>query len=332
MATAEQHKLKGNEFFKLKDLDKAILEYSTAIVKDPKVAVYYQNRANCYLKLEKYTNVISDCERVVELDRKSVKGYYFMGKAQLELGQPSEAYSSLKKSYELALEQTAPFTKDIVAIISEAKKQRWIEQERRRIAQVSDTYRYLSGLIEQDIQRQVDALDKNSEDYQVSLGDLRAEKEERLTQLESMTQKAGLPDENARPYIESRNAKNNRNGIISPEASPELARATQPGTGNRQYEDEQEPYKKPILTPAAPREVPDYLLDKITFEFMHDPVISIKSGISYERNTLMEHFRYGRMFDPVAQVPMTAQDILPNRALKEACEDFLAKNGWAVDY
>ncbi|KAG0272170.1 STIP1 y and U box-containing protein 1 [Linnemannia exigua] len=325
--TAEQHKLRGNDFFKVKDLDQAIHEYSTAIVKDPKVAVYYQNRANCYLKLEKYSNVISDCERVVELDKKSVKGYYFMGKAQLELGQPSEAYSLLKKSYELALEQRSAFTKEIVAIISEAKKQRWIEKERRTIAQVSDTYRYLSGLIEQDIQRQVEALDRNSMDYQDALADLRAEREEKLRQLETMTQRAGIADENVRPYVENRNnGNNNRNGVISPEASPELTRATQNTNG------QEEPYKKPILVPPAPREVPDFLLDKITFELMHDPVLSIKSGISYERSTLLEHFSYGRMFDPVAQVPMTERDVLPNRALKEACEDFLAKNGWAVDY
>ncbi|KAF9542554.1 STIP1 y and U box-containing protein 1 [Mortierella hygrophila] len=322
--TAEQHKLRGNEFFKAKDLDQAIHEYSTAIVKDPKVAVYYQNRANCYLKLEKYTSVVSDCERVVELDKKSVKGYYFMGKAHLELGQPSEAYSLLKKSYELALEQRSAFTKDIVAIIAEAKKQRWIEQERRRISQVSETYRYLSGLIEQDIQRQVDALDRGSFDYQDYLTDLRSDKEERLKELEAMTQRAGIPDDYVRPYIErKKSTTNNNNGVISPEASPDPSSA---------MDINQEPYKKPILAPAAPREVPDHLLDKITFELMHDPVISMKSGISYERNTLLEHFSYGRMFDPVAQVPMTERDIIPNRALKEACEDFLTKNGWAVDY
>lgn len=321
--TAEQHKLRGNEFFKVKDLDQAIHEYSIAIVKDPKVAVYYQNRANCYLKQEKYANVVSDCERVVELDKKSVKGYYFMGKAQLELGEPSEAYSVLKKSYELALEQRSAFTKDIVAIIAEAKKQRWIEQERRRIAQVSDTYRYLSGLIDQDIQRQIDDLDRISPDYRDYLAGLRAEREDRLKQLEAMTQRAGLPDDNARSYIVNKKSKYNNgnggnNGFISPEASPNPK--------------EQEPYKKPIEVPSAPREVPDYLLDKITFELMHDPVISTKSGISYERSTLLEHFSYGRMFDPVAQVPLTERDILPNRALKEACEEFLSKNGWAVDY
>jgi STIP1 family protein 1 len=226
-------------------------------------------------------------------------------------------------AYELALEQRSAFTKDIVAILAEAKKQRWIEQERRRIAQVSDTYRYLSGLIEQDIQRQVDALDKNSLDYQDYCMDLRVEKEERLKQLETMTQRAGTSDDNVRPYIECKKSNNKINGVISPEATPEPARS---------MDMDQEPYKKPILAPAAPREVPDYMLDKITFEIMHDPVISIKSGISYERNTLLEHFSYGRMFDPVAQMPITERDVIPNRALKEACEDFLSENGWAVDY
>lgn len=304
--TAEQHKLKGNEYFKTKDYDGAIHEYSTAIVKDPKVAVYYCNRANCYLKVERYTNVVADCERVVELDPKSVKGYYFMGKAQLELGQPSEAYSVLKRSYDLALEQRSTFTKDIVLVIGEAKKQKWIEQERARLLEVSETYQYLSDLIKQDIQRQMDALDQDASDYEDNAAYLRSEKDYRLRQLETMLQHAEDSDDYVKPFIQSKKEPST-NGSISPKV----------------------PEPK---TPFHIREVPDCFLDKITFEFMHDPVISTKSGISYEKNTLLEHFSYGRMFDPVAQVPMTERDIIPNRALKEACDDFLSKNGWAVDY
>ncbi|KAF9573249.1 STIP1 y and U box-containing protein 1 [Mortierella alpina] len=319
--TAEQHKLRGNDYFKTKSFDDAIQEYSTAIVKDPKVATYYCNRANCYLKLGRYSSVVSDCERVVELDPKSVKGYYFMGKAQLELSQPFEAYSVLKRAYELALEQRSSFTKDIVMIISEAKKQKWIEEERRRLSQVSETFRYFSGLVEQDIQGQIDTLDPNSSDYQECLQDLRSDREYRLRQLDSIMQRAGTVDEYARPYLRSIQQP----GGLSPEESPYLpAEPTESGGGKLEAVEQQQP--------LAPREVPDYMLDKITFEFMHDPVISIKSGITYERNTLLEHFSYGRMFDPVAQVPLTERDLIPNRALKEACDDFLSKNGWAVDY
>ncbi|KAF9117158.1 STIP1 y and U box-containing protein 1 [Mortierella sp. AM989] len=297
-STAEQHKLRGNEYFKIKAYDDAIQEYSTAIVKDPKVAVYYCNRANCFLKLMRFANVVADCERVVELDPKS--------------------------AYELALDQRSSFIKDIVMIISEAKKQKWIEDERRRLSQVSETYRYLSNLVEQDIQRQIDALDKDASDYQDNLGYIRSERDHRLRQLETLLQRAGTPDQITKPYLQLNQSPA---PLISPASSPQPSKLS--------GKDEHYPVQQDSQQNEAPfqvREVPDYFLDKITFEFMHDPVISTKSGISYERSTLLEHFSYGRMFDPVAQVPITERDIVPNRALKEACDDFLSKNGWAVDY
>ncbi|KAF9432200.1 STIP1 y and U box-containing protein 1 [Entomortierella beljakovae] len=290
--SSDEHKLKGNEHFKRKEYDEAIQEYTTAIVKNPGVAAYYSNRANCYLKLEKYDKVITDCERVVELEPKS--------------------------AYVLALEQRSAFVKEIVMIISEAKKQKWIEEERRRLAQVSETYRYLSSLINQDIQRQIDELDKNGSGYQDDVIYLRSEKDQRLKELECMVQQAGIPDQNAKPYLQHKH-KQSSASLISPVSSPQIHEPTD-------KTDEKDSSLFQI------REVPDYFLDKITFEFMHDPVISTKSGITYERSTLLEHFSYGRMFDPVAQTPMTEADIIPNRALKEACDDYLSKNGWAVDY
>ncbi|KAF9206561.1 hypothetical protein BGZ49_002230 [Haplosporangium sp. Z 27] len=207
------------------------------------------------------------------------------------------------------------FTKEIVALISEAKKQKWIEDERRRLSQVSETYHYLSGLVEQDIQRQLDALDMHASDYQDSVAYIRSERDHRLRQLETMLQRAGTPDQYAKPYIQH---KDPQATLISPESSPQLPKPSKiEGQSEASFQ---------------VREIPDHFLDKITFEFMHDPVISTKSGISYERSTLLEHFSYGRMFDPVAQVPLTEHDIVPNRALKEACDEFLSKNGWAVDY
>lgn len=39
-----------------------------------------------------------------------------------------------------------------------------------------------------------------------------------------------------------------------------------------------------------PREIPDHLIDMITFEPMHDPVMT-KNGHSYERATILEHLK-----------------------------------------
>jgi len=203
-------------------------------------------------------------------------------------------------------------------ILAEAKKQKWVEDERLRLSGVSETYRYLSDLVKQDIQRQMDALDKDTSDYEDDAANLRSEKEYRLQQLETLLQRAGTPDEYVKPYIQQKD----------PPPEPSL----KPKSEAEAPQVEQSQTEIQTKIPFHVREVPDHFLDKITFEFMHDPVISAKSGISYERCTLLEHFSYGRMFDPVSQAPMTERDIVPNRALKEACDDFLSKNGWAVDY
>ncbi|KAL4917282.1 hypothetical protein BDW62DRAFT_87068 [Aspergillus aurantiobrunneus] len=78
------------------------------------------------------------------------------------------------------------------------------------------------------------------------------------------------------------------------------------------------------------RVVPDYLIDGITFEIMHDPVI-IPSGTSFDRIGVLKYVEQSGV-DPITRTPMTVNDLRPNYALKAACEDFLNKNGWAVDW
>ncbi|MCJ1314879.1 hypothetical protein MMC15_000193 [Xylographa vitiligo] len=78
------------------------------------------------------------------------------------------------------------------------------------------------------------------------------------------------------------------------------------------------------------REVPDYLIDNISFAIMHDPVVT-KTGNSYDRSTLLEHLKRSNT-DPLTREPLTREDLRPNLALKQACAEFLEENGWAVDW
>lgn len=79
------------------------------------------------------------------------------------------------------------------------------------------------------------------------------------------------------------------------------------------------------------REVPDYLIDGITFEIMHDPVMT-KGGQSYERATLVEHLKRSPT-DPLTREPLTIAELRTNIALKEACTEFMEKNsGWVYDW
>ncbi|KAI2622336.1 U-box-domain-containing protein [Hypoxylon sp. NC1633] len=78
------------------------------------------------------------------------------------------------------------------------------------------------------------------------------------------------------------------------------------------------------------REVPDWVVDDISFGIMIDPVMT-KTGKSYERASIMEHIRRSAT-DPITREPLHAGDLRPNLQLKEACQEFLDKNGWAVDW
>lgn len=81
-----------------------------------------------------------------------------------------------------------------------------------------------------------------------------------------------------------------------------------------------------------PREVPDHLVDMITFEPMHDPVIT-KNGHSYERATIHEHLKRSET-DPLTRDALTTKDLRLNLGLRAACDEFWESGAseWIVDW
>ena len=108
-----------------------------------------------------------------------------------------------------------------------------------------------------------------------------------------------------------------------------------------------------------PREIPDHLVDMITFEPMHDPVMT-KNGHSYERATIYEHLKRTATDPLTRQVspqfvlgPRTPQqlrsswarlmrnrdvlkkeDLRSNFGLKAACDEFWDSGAreWIIDW
>jgi STIP1 homology and U-box containing protein 1 len=91
-----------------------------------------------------------------------------------------------------------------------------------------------------------------------------------------------------------------------------------------------EAMRDPERPETAERVVPDYLIDGITFEIMHDPVIT-PSGMSYERVGLLRHLKVAGV-DPITREALSERMLVTNLGLKNACAEFLERNGWAVDY
>jgi STIP1 family protein 1 len=87
----------------------------------------------------------------------------------------------------------------------------------------------------------------------------------------------------------------------------------------------------PSLSPAR-REVPDHLVDMITFEPMHDPVVT-KNGHSYERATLYEHLKRSPT-DPMTRESLGIEELRSNLGLRSACEEFWAGGAgeWIGDW
>ncbi|KAI9474210.1 MAG: Stub1 protein [Benjaminiella poitrasii] len=272
-AEAENHKANGNKLFAERRYEDAIKEYTSAIIKDASVCVYYTNRALCYSKLEKYDQVISDCRKAIEIDPSMVKAYYLIGQALTEKKQHTEALNKLKTGYQLAILQKVKYVNDILQALLLARRKKWEDDEAIRLEKESELLRYVKGLIEKERAESLAAL--NDPNDQEAIETINYNMDERLSKVQAV-------------FVQS---KDN----------------------------------------ASRREIPDAYLDKISFNIMHDPVFT-PDGITYERQSLLDHFQRNGFFDPISRRPCTEQQLVPNLSLREAIEDFLKDNGWAADY
>eukprot|EP00794_Sanderia_malayensis_P002827 gene2827-3270_t len=79
----DANKLKdlGNEAFKNKDYEASVKHYSQAIATLKDNTVYYTNRAQAYIKLEKYVMAFEDCSTALKLNKKCIKAYVHRGRS-----------------------------------------------------------------------------------------------------------------------------------------------------------------------------------------------------------------------------------------------------------
>ncbi|KFR16440.1 STIP1 homology and U box-containing protein 1, partial [Opisthocomus hoazin] len=126
--------------------------------RNPLVAVYYTNRALCYLKMQQHDKALADCKRALELDGQSVKAHFFLGQCQMEMENYDEAIANLQRAYNLAKEQRLNFGDDIPSALRIAKKKRWNSIEEKRINQENELHSYLTKLIMAEKERGCEGL------------------------------------------------------------------------------------------------------------------------------------------------------------------------------
>jgi tetratricopeptide (TPR) repeat protein len=85
--SAEREKLKGNEFYRVGEVEEAVKCYSRSIDLDPKNHILYANRAMGYLKLEAYEKAEEDCSKALAIDCTYVKAWSRRGLTRFKRGQ-----------------------------------------------------------------------------------------------------------------------------------------------------------------------------------------------------------------------------------------------------
>mmetsp|Transcript_4489 Transcript_4489/g.5202 ORF Transcript_4489/g.5202 Transcript_4489/m.5202 type:complete len:228 (-) Transcript_4489:34-717(-) len=105
---ASSLKAKGNECFKEKNYLEAIEYYSDALDYAPEEdsfnyskAVYYSNRAACFLYLKRYEEVIDDCTFALELEPRYVKALTRRSQAYEALDELESALEDMNKVVEI---------------------------------------------------------------------------------------------------------------------------------------------------------------------------------------------------------------------------------------
>ncbi|XP_015592531.1 RNA polymerase II-associated protein 3 isoform X2 [Cephus cinctus] len=114
---ASKHKNEGNVLVKQQKWDKAVGCYSKAIAIFPYDAVFYANRALCYLKMDNLYSAEADCTTAVQLDSEYVKAYHRRATARMGLKQYREAKQDIEKILKLE-----PSNKEAVNMLIQVKK------------------------------------------------------------------------------------------------------------------------------------------------------------------------------------------------------------------
>ncbi|XP_040181946.1 tetratricopeptide repeat protein 12 [Rana temporaria] len=100
-ALANALKEMGNEAYAKGDYETAIQRYSEGLEKLRDMTVLYTNRAQAFIKLQKYHNAITDCEWALKCDGKCLKAHVHMAKAFLGLKKFEEARTWYQKIVDL---------------------------------------------------------------------------------------------------------------------------------------------------------------------------------------------------------------------------------------
>ena len=89
MHNLEREKLKGNEFYRVGEVEEAVRCYTRSINFDPTNHILYANRAMGYIKLDALEKAEEDCSKALQIDCTYVKAWSRRGLTRFKRGKYS---------------------------------------------------------------------------------------------------------------------------------------------------------------------------------------------------------------------------------------------------
>ncbi|CAE8581767.1 unnamed protein product, partial [Polarella glacialis] len=123
-AKAEEHREKGNEYFKEKKYADAKKEYDEAVARNPSDAKLYSNRAASLTKLMAYPDALRDLEECLKLDPTFIKAYSRKGAAHFFMKEYNKAMQAYEKGLTLdpGNQECKTGREQVIAKISETSR------------------------------------------------------------------------------------------------------------------------------------------------------------------------------------------------------------------
>eukprot|EP00747_Dinoflagellata_sp_TGD_P089764 gnl/TRDRNA2_/TRDRNA2_164443_c0_seq1.p1 gnl/TRDRNA2_/TRDRNA2_164443_c0~~gnl/TRDRNA2_/TRDRNA2_164443_c0_seq1.p1 ORF type:complete len:265 (-),score=87.85 gnl/TRDRNA2_/TRDRNA2_164443_c0_seq1:180-974(-) len=135
-AKAEEHRQKGNDFFKESKWADAKAEYDEAVKRNPSDAKLYSNRAAAYTKLLAYPDALRDLDECLKLDPTFVKAYSRKGAAHFFMKEYHKALEAYEKGLKLDPNNAECMAgrEQVISKVNETQRSDQVDEEQLRHA------------------------------------------------------------------------------------------------------------------------------------------------------------------------------------------------------
>jgi STIP1 family protein 1 len=138
------------------------MRFPRRILKNPKEPSFFTNRAVSRIKLEKWALAEHDARAAIDLHGPknpiSLKSFFYLAQALLELQRPLEAYDVAIDAYRSSLAVKNTQTENLSRIALRSKQQIWAAKESARLREMDDTLASVERLIDANLSRELSDL------------------------------------------------------------------------------------------------------------------------------------------------------------------------------